>query len=258
MNVANLGSFTSAEFNRTLAKYVYAFTLPLHIAPALKPRAILLGGQSGAGKTTLHDIFSKRLNNNVIVINGDAYRKAHPRFRQLQSIFGDESVQYTAPWAGQMVEALVDSLSSLGYNLIIEGTLRTAEAPMKTAELLLSRGYGVSLALMAVKPEISLVSCQLRYEEMRVAGTTPRAVDPAHHRLIVNQIVENLAVLEQGGLFDNVELYTRAGECIYPRAGSAAQDASSALSHKLFGPWSEEERAHLSYLEDRLEILRQQ
>lgn len=91
-----------------------------------------------------------------------------------------------------MTEALTDSLSRIGYNLIIEGTLRTAEVPLKTAELLRQRGYGVSLALMAVKPEISLVSCQIRYEEMRVAGTTPRATDPAHHNKIIDQIVSNL------------------------------------------------------------------
>ena len=67
-----------------------------------------------------------------------------------------------------MTEALVDHLSRFGYNLVIEGTLRIAEVPMRSAKLLRERGYDVSLALMAVKPEISLVSCQIRYEEMRI------------------------------------------------------------------------------------------
>ena len=74
------------------------------------------------------------------------------------------------------------------------------------------RGYDVSLALMAVKPEISLVSCQLRYEQMRLAGTAPRATDPAHHRKIVDQIVRNLAVLEDSGMFDQIYLYNRSRE----------------------------------------------
>lgn len=137
------------------------------------PQAFLLGGQSGAGKTTLHKIVHRRLDGNGISINGDDYRKFHPRFLELQRIYGDEAVNYTAPWAGRMTEALIDSLSRIEYNLVIEGTLRTAEVPLKTAELLRQRSYGVSLALMAVKPEISLVSCQIRYEEIRVAGTTP-------------------------------------------------------------------------------------
>lgn len=43
-----------------------------------------------------------------------------------------------------MTEALIDSLSRIEYNLVIEGTLRTAEVPLKTAELLRQRSYGVS------------------------------------------------------------------------------------------------------------------
>ena len=58
---------------------------------------------------------------------------------ELQRIYGDEAVNYTAPWAGRMTEALIDSLSRIGYNLVIESTLRTAEVPLKTAELLRQR-----------------------------------------------------------------------------------------------------------------------
>lgn len=42
------------------------------------PQAFLLGGQSGAGKTTLHKIIHRRLDGNGISINGDDYRKFHP------------------------------------------------------------------------------------------------------------------------------------------------------------------------------------
>ncbi len=38
-----------------------------------------------------------------------------------------------------MTEALVDHLSRFGYNLVIEGTLRTAEVPMRSATLLRNR-----------------------------------------------------------------------------------------------------------------------
>lgn len=224
------------------------------------PTAFLLGGQSGAGKTNLHRILSHSLQGDVIVINGDAYRKFHPHFYELQAAYGDEAVKYTASWAGQMVEALIDAFSSIGYNLIIEGTLRTTEAPTKTATFLRERGYDVSLALMAVKPEISLVSCQLRYEEMRLLGTTPRAVDPNHHRLIVDQIVENLSTLEQSGLFDSIQLYTRSGECIFPSddSDSCKQTASDVLREKLFGSWTSQEHAHLEMLETKLEELKSQ
>ena len=65
-----------------------------------------------------------------------------------------------------MVEQLVDELSKQGYHLLIEGTLRTTEVPRKTARLLKSRGYQVSLALIATKPELSYLSTLIRYEEV--------------------------------------------------------------------------------------------
>lgn len=218
------------------------------------PKAILLGGQSGAGKTTLHDIFREELNDNVIVVNGDVYRRYHPSFHELQARYGKECVDHTAKWSGKMTEALIDCFSSLKYNLIVEGTLRTSEVPLRSASLLRERGYGVSLALMAVKPEISLISCQLRCEQMRLAGTTPRATDPECHRKMVSQIVENLSVLEDSGAFEEVYLYTRSRECLHPIEASSIK-ASDVLSNVLFGEWSDEERGHYSKLKARLETL---
>ena len=111
----------------------------------------------------------------------------------------------------------------------------------------------VSLAIMAVKPEISLVSCQIRYELMRIAGTTPRAVDPAHHATIVNDIVDNLGVLDKSGLFDSIALYNRAGTCLFESdcpTGNPGADA--VLSDVLFGDWNAEEQAHYERLQAQL------
>ena len=95
----------------------------------------MLGGQSGAGKTTLHKIIHRRLDGNGISINGDDYRKPHPRFLELQRIYGDKAVNYTAPWAGRMTEALIDLISRIGYNLVIEARC-ARQIALKTAELL--------------------------------------------------------------------------------------------------------------------------
>lgn len=249
-----LAEYSEQEFSEKLADQLETMVLSSHLSLHDRPRAILLGGQSGAGKTTLQHVFSEMLNEDVIIVNGDEYRKLHPRFSALQSAYGDKAVDYTAQWAGRMVEAIVEALSSAGYNLVIEGTLRTSEVPLATATLLHERGYDVSLALMAVKPEISLVSCQLRYEQMRLAGTTPRATDPAHHRKIVDQIVRNLAVLENSGMFDQIYLYNRNRECLYPREGLAIT-ASQMLEETLFGNWSEDEFKHYASLKTGLERL---
>ena len=257
MNI--LDDFTQKEFDVKLRETIATILVNDAICPVEEPRAILLGGQSGAGKTTLHVIYKAKLSNNVIVINGDEYRKAHPHFYEIQERYGLDAPAHTAKWAGAMVEALIDAFSSEGYNLIIEGTLRTSAAPLKTAGMLRERGYDVSLALMAVKPEISLVSCQIRYEQMRIAGTTPRAVDPKHHKKIVDDIVSNLATLELSGAFSNVALYNRAGTCLFSIACTSDEaPASAVLQNVLFGDWTEEEREHYQTLQGTLISLKGQ
>ncbi len=253
--MANLEDFSDEEFRIELQKLVSALAMSDRLAPSGAPRAVLLGGQSGAGKTTLHNILLAAFDGNAIIANGDEYRSRHPRFCEIVARYGVDGPAHTAAWAGRMVEAVVDALSVMGYNLVIEGTLRTSEVPLKTAALLRERGYAVSLALMAVKPEISLISCQLRYEQMRLAGTEPRAVDPAHHFAIVEAIVGNLKTLEDSDLFDGVSLYSRSEQCLFSSTNGEGQ-ASEALERILFGEWTEEERAHLAYLEQRLRALR--
>lgn len=254
--MGDLEDYSDDEFRTELQTITSMLLIDPLCVPVEHPEAFLLGGQSGAGKTTLHRLLQARLADNAIVVNGDEYRSRHPRFDLISERYGVDSPAHTAAWAGRMVEAVIDALSIMGYNLVIEGTLRTSEVPLKTAQLLRDRGYRVSLALMAVKPEISLVSCELRYEQMRLAGTEPRAVDPAHHLGIVKGIVGNLRTLEDSGMFDGVSLYARNEECLFPRdegeEGSEMR-ASEALETILFGDWTEEERYHLAYLQQRLE-----
>ena len=244
--------YSDEELYEGIQEIVSSSVVGACLAPSDKPQAILLGGQSGAGKTTLHNVFRNAMNGNVIVVNGDEYRSFHPRYKQICAQYGIDSPAHTAAWAGRMVEAIIDALSIMGYNLIIEGTLRTSEVPLKTARLLRDRGYSVSLALMAVKPEISLISCQLRYEQMRIAGTEPRAVDPAHHLSIVKSIVGNLKVLEESGMFDDIGRYSRSEQRLFSSADDE-EPASEALERILFGAWTAEESAHYEYLKQRLE-----
>lgn len=254
--MAGLDSFTQQEFIDRFRPLLATLLANPNVVPIAHPKAVLLGGQSGAGKSLLHSIFKEKHGGNVIVVNGDEYRSLHPRFTQIQERYGVDAPAHTTAWAGRMVEALVDALSAEHYNLVIEGTLRTADVPLRTAELLRERGYNVSLALMAVKSEISLASCQIRYEHMRIAGTTPRAVDPEHHAKIINEIVGNLGVLEQSELFDAVSLYNRAGICLFTCAcPTPDKPASTALEDILFGAWTKEERVHHTDLQAQLKTL---
>ena len=141
-----LEDFSNSDFQQALKRNIRTLTRTV----SEQPQALLLGGQSGAGKTTIHRIKQKEYRGNIIIIDGDSYRSQHPHYLELQEKYGKDSVDYTKRFAGKMVEALVEALSQLGYHLLIEGTLRTTDVPRQTAQLLQSRGYQVSLALIAV------------------------------------------------------------------------------------------------------------
>ena len=92
------------------------------------PQSYILGGQPGAGKTTIQNILSDS-DSNIIIINADDFRQYHPHFDAIQTEYGTESPKYTQPFINAVTEKLIDDLSIEKYNLIIEGTLRTDDHP---------------------------------------------------------------------------------------------------------------------------------
>lgn len=235
--------YTEEAFERALARNIRSLIRGKQVVN--NPIAILLGGQSGAGKTTIHRIKQKEFQGNIIVIDGDSFRAQHPYYLELQKTYGKDSVEYTKQFAGQMVESLVEKLSDLGYHLLIEGTLRTVEVPIKTAELLKSKGYKVQLALIATKPELSYLSTLIRYEEMYAINPgQARATPEEHHDLIVENLVENTQQLEKLNIFANIQIYQRDKTCVYD-SRDVTISAADKLQELLFGQWSQVEKEML-------------
>ena len=208
-------------------------------------RGYILGGQSGAGKTTLHRIFKRELEDNCIIINGDEFRPYHPRYRELKEEYGEDAVTKLSKFSGQMVEELVDELSEEGYNLIIEGTLRTSEVPLKTAKKLKENGYEVDLGLIAVKPQISYLSTIDRYEKMLDKGVNTRITPKDHHDKIVNSLASNVDEIYKTKEFSNIRIYDREENCLYNQNETPEINPADIMDKVLTGKYSEKEFNHL-------------
>ena len=254
-DVQAIESYSSEDFEKALERTIDFLTFNKNISST--PRAVILGGQSGAGKTTIHRVKMLESKGNYIVIDGDTYRAQHPYFRELQEKYGVNSVDYTKMFAGKMVEAVIDKLSSLKYNLIIEGTLRSAAVPINTATLLKSKGYTVDFCLIATKPELSYLTTQLRYLEMMIVDPLQaRATPKDHHDGIVKSLVANITELEQSGVFESIQVYKRDLEQVY-NSKLCTKSVGTVVDKILFGPWTSDEYALLEVSKSQEQELRE-
>lgn len=223
-------SFTATDVQETLSDLIEELITAK--VPSIKPAAILCGGQPGAGKSTIHDIQRTRTPD-VIIINGDAFRQLHPNFEKIQSQYGDDSVIHTQPFVNAMVEGLIEQLSSRKYSMVIEGTLRDPNVPLKTCKLLKSKGYDVEMHVMAVSKEQSWKGTIDRYNEMKRNGQTARATPKDKHDAVVETLPGNISTLYKSKQFARIALYTRAGECIYDSTKTPNIDPKETLRNVL-------------------------
>ncbi|CZB94867.1 zeta toxin [Streptococcus pneumoniae] len=117
--------YTDSEFKHALARNLRSLTRGKKSSK--QPIAILLGGQSGAGKTTIHRIKQKEFQGNIVIIDGDSFRSQHPHYLELQQEYGKDSVEYTKYFAGVRKVPSIKRLYSKSFphsdSFIIENIL---------------------------------------------------------------------------------------------------------------------------------------
>ncbi|AGM23014.1 zeta toxin family protein [Fusobacterium animalis] len=208
-------------------------------SPTENPKVVLLGGQPGAGKSGLENMVN--IKKNYVSISGDDYREYHPRFKEINLEYGREASKYTQQWAAEITEKLIKELRKEKYNLIIEGTLRTAELPLKEANAFKKAGYNVELNVVAVKPEKSRLGTLERYEAMLKQGKVPRMTPKEHHDLVVNNIGNNLEIIYNSKAFDNIKLFDRENNLLYNYKESPNVNPKDILNKEFNRVWKKGE-----------------
>ena len=180
------------------------------IEPAMLPKAYVLGGQPGAGKSGLIKRASQLCFNNIIIISGDDFRKFHPNYKTFQELYKKDSSKYTAIFAGKMTEAVLNKALSEHYNVVIEGTFRNPSTPIKTLSLMRENGYKTQVMIQTCTKELSWKACQERYEKMmEVMPEEARWTDKAHHDLVCENLAKNIKTVIESGKADKTEIFFR-------------------------------------------------
>jgi predicted ABC-type ATPase len=184
------------------------------------PKAILLAGQPGAGKTFSREEAVKTLKKDAVVIDTDELRKFHPRY--VSHSYDDpktsaSKVHYDASlWAKELWALAMDGRK----NLIVDGTLSNPERAEKLCRELKDRGYDVEVRALAVNREVSWKRVTERYEKALKAkesggNIVPRWVGKDIHDKAYEGMPKSVAGIEKDGLADRIKISDEYGKLLH-------------------------------------------
>ena len=237
-NRASLSAFSESDVDGVVEKETSLTLSRFHSQE--RPGAVLLAGQPGAGKTRLSALAVSLMGGDAAFINADDYRRYHPNYRRLYAEFGSDCVDMTHAFSGMVTERLIQRLSSIHFNLVIEGTGRTVDVPRRTAEALTAKGYTVEMGVIAARPEVSLCSTLLRFYQMNEGGTIPRATAIPSHDEIVKALPENLDVLVRFDYISRLRIWDRDLTLLFDSTIDTSSPSDALLGYWNH-PWSMEE-----------------
>lgn len=229
-----MDEYSYAEFEESYKKIYDSLTKDKVLQE--KHCVVFLGGQPGTGKSNF--INQDYAFSNYIQINGDEYRKFHPRYDEIISYDIKSMPERTQKFVNECIERLINDLSDDEYNLIIEGTLRDSQVTINTCQNLKSKGYSTDLYIVSVDAVVSWESTINRAELLKNIGETPRYVSIDKYNYIVNNLINSVKNIESAACFDNIYVINRNNKILYPEAGAIS--AASVVEEQLnLNKWNE-------------------
>ena len=201
----------------SLKQYVEENIYKVTVGDALPqdgPVAMIIGGQNASGKSSLSRQFVKAFEitgSGIVVIEGDALRRHHPKFQEYNTQDDKMMAVYTAKDAGRWTNRLIDDVSQEKYNLLLETTLRNPQTVTDTVERLSCAGYDIQIKAFVVSYDKSLVGSYHRYECMKAESGAGRFVHDNALKAAYNGMPETLRALQIQNKCSSIHLYTREG-----------------------------------------------
>ncbi len=180
-----------------------------NIHPSSHPRVVILGAQPGAGKTELQNIALRQLEHNAVINNADDYRDFHPQAHLIKQHHERYYPELTASYAQHWAVGLQHYCRENGLSYTLETTLRDGKRLNDTMAAIKEHGFAVEMKILAVHGSVSLLSAYARYEDMKQASGSGRAVFKEAHDARYNAIPHALAQIEEAKLYDRISIYGR-------------------------------------------------
>jgi UDP-N-acetylglucosamine kinase len=186
--------------------------------PQPHPEAVLLGGQPGAGKSTVAAGLQRQFadQGGLVWVTWDDFRPFHPDYERLLRERPADMPDVTRPAARWWHEHAAEFLRQGRYHTLLEGGFRDPAQVMGTAERFAQAGYAVRVCALAVPAALSRLGIIERYaRQVQTAGvgrwTTAASHDADYAGTLTvlrlaeaSPVVTRLSVLTRDGLvFDD-------------------------------------------------------
>ncbi|MFC6100773.1 zeta toxin family protein [Olivibacter domesticus] len=204
----NVYAISEARSNAILEQILRKFTYKK--SAAASPKAIMIGGQPGSGKTELEKLAKIELLNNAVICNVDHMRDFHPLAAEIQQYHPQEYGAITNDIAHHWNKELCKYCRRENLNYIIETTFKGGQGLNDTIQATKDAGFQVDIKLLAVNPKLSKLGIYLRFESMMELYGRGRTVPIDVHDTMFQAIPHSIQKVKEAELYNNFSIYARS------------------------------------------------
>ena len=209
--------------------------------------AVVLGGQVGAGKSSLVSetkMQFRNLGRRIILIDDDQYRSLYPYKKEILQDCPEFFTKITATATSKITPKILKFAAENGYNFIFDGTMKKWE------------GYQIQVKIMAASRLRSLLSIALRNGELRARGEGRFITNEAHDETY-SGIPETLNYLQSIGLASEIKIYSRGNNPQFPiEQFSTSNESNVSIGEQLEKLRKKDEEQFLKEAPQNIEYLK--
>ncbi|HGE7613616.1 TPA: zeta toxin family protein [Bacillus cereus] len=170
------------------------------------PEAIILGGGSGSGKTSVvEDIIGS---DGYVIVDADKIKEELDEFKEEVKKKNPLAADIVHDESSDIATFLLDVTMDMPENLIYDGTMKNIEKYKRIIDTLKRYGYTINMVIVDADVEVAV-------ERVKVRNTEGRFVSEDTVRLTNKLISESFKVLKD--LVDSYTIYENSVNGEYPR-----------------------------------------
>lgn len=178
--------------------------------PVNNPIAVIIGRQTGAGKSGIIGYSTKMFTDeNVIIINSDEIKPFHPKSEEIAKLYPDMYTIITDQESNTWTSKLFEELRREKYNIIFEGTMKNNRIADESITELQKLGYTIVVRGIATCDLESRMSILERYEGQVSTKGWGRLVTTDHHNQTYSGMPNTIEYIENTGKYDVLEIFAR-------------------------------------------------